>query len=290
MRRFSIKELERFSGIKAHTIRIWENRYTVLTPTRTAGNIRNYSIDEVKTLLDIGLLSRNGHKISTLVKLNTDELESRKASLLTNEAKQERSIHTLICCMFTRNIDDLDEHLDSCVDTWGIDTTIQNIIIPFLEKVDILSYKDGSPEVHFAVTSVRKKLILGIETVKNHQPGMKTALMFLPKGEHFDLVLLYMTYMIKQKGLRILYLGTNVSKDNLQQVIADKRPHYIFTYIPKGDLFHTTPLTNFLEANMPDTKLCVAEAEQVNRKFNDDQVHYFHYKDVESAITFYAIL
>ncbi len=284
MRQFSIKELERFSDIKAHTIRTWENRYAVLKPGRNSGNIRNYCLDDVRSLLNISLLTKNGFRISQLVRLKVEDMAAKIESLKDERAQQEKSINSLITCMFSNDIDEFECCLDTCVADWGIDTTIQKIIIPFLEKVDILSYKDNSTEVHFAVTAVRKKLIIGIEHIKTAPKTAKSALFFLPKGEHYDLLLLYMTYITKSKGLRILYLGTNVPKENLEQVIKDKRPDYLFTYLPAGCPFDTANFSAFLQQYLPQSQLLVAEAENIKRKISGKNVHFFFYRDIEKVL------
>lgn len=284
MRQFSIKELERFSGIKAHTIRTWENRYGVLQPKRTPGNIRNYTLDDVKVLLNIGLLTKNGFRISQLVRLKPEEIEAKIKSLKDEQAQQDKTINSLIVCMLSSDVDEFECCLDTSVDDWGIDITIQKLIIPFLEKVDILSYKDNSIEVHFAVTAVRKKLIRGIEHIKSAPKMAKSAMFFLPKGEHYDLLLLYMTYITKSKGSRILYLGTNVPKENLELVIQDKKPDYLFTYLPAGSPFDTAGFSKFLQQHLPQSQLLVAEAEKIKRRSSGKNVQFFFYRDIEKVI------
>ncbi len=282
MRQFSIKELERFSDIKAHTIRTWENRYAVLKPERNSGNIRNYTLNDVKLLLNISLLTRNGFRISQLSHLTVEETDAKIRSLKDEQAQQEMTINSLIACMFSNDIDEFENCLDTCVADWGIDATIQQIIIPFLEKVEILSYKDNSIEVHFAVTAVRKKLISGIEQVKRAPKTAKSALLFLPKGEHYDLLLLYLTYFLKKKGLRILYLGTNVSYENLEKALIEKKPDQIYTYLPSRHSYDPQGLIGFLKQNLPETSLHIAEEDEILHKNNQTNVYYFHFKTLLS--------
>ncbi|MBD0280064.1 MAG: MerR family transcriptional regulator [Bacteroidota bacterium] len=151
MKSFSIRELETFSGVKAHAIRIWEKRYAVLKPHRSNGNFRHYTLEEVMLMLDIALLTKNGFTISQVAGMEADVLRHEVYSLICREAKQTRAVNELIICMFSGNIEAFETILDGCVLCWGIDTTIQQVIIPFLEKVNLLSYSDSSSETHFAV-------------------------------------------------------------------------------------------------------------------------------------------
>src|SRR5690349_13902948 len=129
---FSIKDLERFSGIKAHTIRIWELRYNVLSPERSVGNVRHYTISDVDRILKISLLQKSGYKISVLVHLSPEEIDNNIQTLVNEECMQIRAINHLIYFMYS-DIEKFEEVLDSCVLCWGIDTTIEKVIFPFLE-------------------------------------------------------------------------------------------------------------------------------------------------------------
>lgn len=282
MRQFSIKELERFSNIKAHTIRIWENRYAVFKPQRNANNIRNYSLNDVKLLLNISLLLEDGARISQLTKLGAAEIE-RKA-MDSGKTMPLKIVHSLIVCMYSNNFYEFEHALDNCVNTFGIDTTIQKVLIPFLEKVDILSYKDSRHEVHFAVTAVRKKLITGIESIKIRPGTANVSLLFLPKGEHYDLLLLYMTYVMKGKGIPILYLGTNIPIENLQQVILEMKPANLFTYLPANFHFDIPEFANFLSRNIPKAQLFIAEPEYMVRKPTGRNTRFFYYRDIATVV------
>ena len=135
---FSIKDLEQLSGIKAHTIRIWEQRYTLLKPKRTDTNIRFYSNEELKAVLNISLLNRYGYKISHIDKMTPDEMQDKIVSLSHSDAQQERLVNELIQCMIDLDIEKFEEVLDKCIAVRGIEKAITNIVFTFLEKVGIL--------------------------------------------------------------------------------------------------------------------------------------------------------
>jgi MerR family transcriptional regulator, light-induced transcriptional regulator len=229
MKQFSINTLERLTGIKAHTIRIWEKRHQLFDPVRTQTNIRVYSLGDLRKLLNISLLVKNGARISALVRLDESEI-LKQLQGLKEELQMELAINQLLLSMYTSDVETMEDTLNSYVQCWGIDVTISSVIIPFMKKVELLCYYNNSAEVHFAVTAIRQKLILGIETTGHPQSTSCSAILFLPKGEHFDLILLYMAYLLKKNGVKVLYLGTNVSEPSLVKVALDKKPDLFYTY------------------------------------------------------------
>jgi DNA-binding transcriptional MerR regulator len=231
MRLFSIKELERISSVKAHTIRIWEKRFQLLNPVRIGNNVRCYSLADVLLLMDIDMLLRNNHKISKIALLPHEEIRFEANKIETDDGRRDRSIRNLVSFMFDNNIDDFEKELNDSVLTFGIKFTIGNIIMPFLEKVNLTSYKESTIEAHFVVTAVRKKIILGIEQIKEQKKANKSILLFLPEEEHYDLILLYQYYLMKESGFTVYYLGTNITAQNLSLASEKMAPDYLGCYI-----------------------------------------------------------
>jgi DNA-binding transcriptional MerR regulator len=254
-----ISKLAQFSGIKAHTIRIWEKRYYLQTPYRE-GNHRNYSLEQLKHFLNISLLVQNGYKISRLALLDTDSVSGKAKSLTEAEARHGFLVNQLIVSMNHSDTDSFEDTLDNCVYEWGIQTSIEEIILPFMYKVGLLSYYSNRGEVHFVVTAIRNKLILGIEKVVQAQLARKKALLFLPKDEHFDLILLYLNYQLKKAGYKVLYLGTNVSEASLKEVILEKSPEVLYTYIVPSTKTKGKSTTSFLKTEFPALELHKIEA------------------------------
>src|SRR5688572_6228935 len=137
MNAFTIKDLENLSGIKAHTIRIWEQRYDFLKPQRTETNIRYYSNEELKALLNISLLNKYGFKISHISKMEPDEIRKKILSLDDVRAVQERIVNDLVQQMVDLDIDKFEEVLNEYINAKGIEKTVTQIIFPFLEKIGI---------------------------------------------------------------------------------------------------------------------------------------------------------
>src|SRR5882757_11320840 len=135
---FTIKDLENLSGIKAHTIRIWEQRYNFLKPNRTDTNIRYYCNQELKTILNISLLNKYGYKISHINKMTGQELKTKIVSLSDRIAREERLINELIAYMIDLEIECFERILDGFILANGIDKAITRIIFPFLQRIGIL--------------------------------------------------------------------------------------------------------------------------------------------------------
>lgn len=233
MNAFTIKDLENLSGIKAHTIRIWEQRYSFLKPQRTGTNIRYYSNDELKTVLNIALLNKYGYKISHIDKMKPEELRDKIITLSNNQAQQERMINDLVQFMVDLDMDKFETMLDNYIAARGIDKTITQLVFPFLEKIGILWLTNhiNPAQEHLITNIIRQKLIVGIESVFSHFQSSKTILLFLPEGEHHELGLLYMYYLLKNKGIKILYLGANVPIKDVAFVADIKKPHCLYTHL-----------------------------------------------------------
>lgn len=233
MNAFTIKDLENLSGIKAHTIRIWEQRYTFLKPHRTTTNIRYYSNDELKTVLNIALLNKYGFKISHIEKMQPEEIYEKILSLGDTRAIQERIVNSLVQEMVDMEIERFEKIIANYIVAKGIERTVIQIIFPFLEKIGIL-WQTGhvSPaQEHLVTNIIRQKLIVGIESTISPVRLDKTFLLFLPEGEHHELGLLFMYYLLKARGARIIYLGANVPVKDAQYVIKSKKPDMVFVHL-----------------------------------------------------------
>lgn len=233
MNSFTIKDLENLSGIKAHTIRIWEQRYQFLKPNRTDTNIRLYNCDELKKVLNIALLNKYGYKISHIDKMNEQELNEKILSLTQIQAQLERIINDLIKCMVDLDIEKFEEILDKYIMARGIERTITQIIFPFLEKIGVLWLTNhiNPAQEHLVTNIVRQKLIVGIEGAGSSLKVNKSILLFLPEGEYHEVGLLFVYYLLKSRGVNVIYLGANVPLKDAEYVVNLKKPDYLFTHL-----------------------------------------------------------
>lgn len=233
MNAFTIKDLENLSGIRAHTIRIWEQRYNFLRPERTETNIRFYNNEELRTLLNVALLNKNGFKISHIDKMSEAELQQKILSLSNVQAQQERIVNQLIRHMVELDIDLFEDAVDGYIRAKGIERTISHIIFPFLERIGILwSTNHINPAQEHLVTNViRQKLIAGIETTESSLTTNKSFLLFLPENEHHELGLLFIYYLLKSRGIYVWYLGANVPLKDVEYVANVKKPDVLYMHL-----------------------------------------------------------
>jgi len=233
MIRYSINDLEKITGIKAHTIRIWEKRYNVVNPERTGTNIRFYNDEDLKKLLNISTLNKHGFKISEIVKMGTNQMCEKIIEISNTSGDYESYINNLIVSMIEIDEDKFEKVLSSAIIKMGFEKTITHIIYAFLEKVGIL-WQVGTinpAQEHFITNLIRQKLIIAIDGQENTpKVDAKTFLLFLPENELHELGLLFYTYIIKKSGHRVIYLGQSVPLKDILEVIKIRKADYIITY------------------------------------------------------------
>ena len=240
MSTYTIKDLEKISGIKAHTIRIWEQRYQFLQPQRTETNIRTYSSDELKTILNVSLLNKYGFKISHIDKMSAEQMEEKILNLNQIDAQKERVVNALIKEMVSLNMANFERQLDTYIGQKGIDKTILEIIFPFMERVGILWVTNhiNPAQEHLATNVIRQKIILGIEKLPPILQYSKRIVLFMPEGEYHEIGLLYVQYLLKQRGFYVDYLGANVPMVDLRYLSEFHKVDYLYCHL-------TSPAKNF---------------------------------------------
>lgn len=212
---YSIKQLELLSGVKAHTIRIWEQRYNLLVPKRTETNIRYYDDKQLKKLLNVSVLLNHGHKISKLSKLDQDGISSLINDKLINPVSDggiEIVINELIISMLEYNEESFDGLFSDSIMRRGFQATIVDVIYPFLIRVGFMWPINGvSPsQEHFMSNLIRHKLIIAINTLNFTPKQDDVAILFLPEEELHEMGLLMAYYMLKSMNIKVIYLGQNV--------------------------------------------------------------------------------
>lgn len=227
---YSIKELEKLSGIKAHTIRIWEKRHSLIEPHRTNTNIRYYTDSELKKILNVAVLNRHGIKISSIAKLNDQEL---REEIIRVSATSDSS-HTLIDSMVLSMID-LDEYkleamIDKSINKIGFKSTVTDVLYPFLEKIGIL-WQSGDvypAQEHFVSYLIRQKIIAATDRISNtFNPNGKKFLLLLPEGEWHEIALLFAQYLIREANHEVIYLGQSVPYSDVLAIGASKKFDFI---------------------------------------------------------------
>ena len=234
MTRYSIKELENLSGIKAHTIRIWEKRYGILKPDRTDTNIRFYSDTELKRLLNIVILNRFGIKISKIAKLTDSQMSEKVMSISADSSSAASSIENLVIAMVEMDEFKFDRIMSRYIMNEGFEDAIIKVIFPFFEQIGLL-WQTGSinpAHEHFVSNLFRQKLMVAIDNimVTDNQNADKFIL-FLPEGEYHELALLFYNYLIKKSGKLVYYLGSSIPVGDVIETGKMVNPDFLFLSI-----------------------------------------------------------
>ncbi|MBI9053903.1 MAG: MerR family transcriptional regulator [Bacteroidales bacterium] len=234
MASYSIKELEKLSGIKAHTIRIWEKRYGILKPDRTDTNIRYYCDNDLKRLLNIVILNRFGIKISKIAKFSDTEMSNKVMELSADTSSPESSIENLVIAMVELDEFKFDKILSRYIMHDGFENAVIKVIFPFFNQIGIL-WQTGSinpVHEHFVSNLFRQKLMVAIDNVNvADSKNVEKVVMFLPEGEYHELALLFYNYLVKKTGKLVYYLGSSVPFEDLKQIVSMVNPNYLFLSI-----------------------------------------------------------
>lgn len=231
---YSIKDLEHLSGIKAHTLRIWEQRYGLVSPKRTDTNIRYYDDKDLKLILNVSLLKENGFKISKIAKMTEEDLHEQVINITEQSSNFTDQIQALTLAMI-----DLDEYrFEKIISTntlqIGFERTMINIIYPFLVKIGFL-WQTGAinpAQEHFISHLIRQKIIVAIDgQVVNPNEESDKYLLFLPEGEMHELSLLFSCYIVKSRNHRVIYLGQSLPFHDLIEAYNIHKPDYIMTVV-----------------------------------------------------------
>lgn len=229
---YSIKDLERISGVKAHTIRIWEKRYGIVEPKRTDSNIRYYCDTEVKKLMNIAILLNHGYKISKLAGIDSEELSRKviEVSLVTNG--HDSQVENLVIAMIEMDEAKFEKLLNQSIMKEGFENTVFKVLYPFFEKIGVL-WQAGSinpAHEHFISNLVKQKIYVAIDSIPVPTgPDKKKFLLFLPEWDLHDLGLLVFNYILKSRGFKVVFLGPNVPEEDVYSVSDYLKPDYFLT-------------------------------------------------------------
>ena len=227
---YSIKELENLSGIKAHTIRIWEKRYSLIEPHRTNTNIRYYTDNELKKILNVAVLNRHGIKISSIAKLTDLELREEIIRVSATSDSNDTLIDSMVLSMIDLDEYKLEAMIDKSINKIGFKSTVTDVLYPFLDKVGIL-WQSGDvypAQEHFVSFLIRQKIISATDHISNiFNPNGKKFLLLLPEGEWHEIALLFAQYLIKEANHEVIYLGQSVPYSDVLAIGASKRLDFI---------------------------------------------------------------
>lgn len=234
MNHFTIKDIEHLTGIKSHTLRIWEQRYGIPHPKRTATNIRYYDDEDLKLLLNVSLLNRQGHKISHLTALSKEELEKLVLSYSSNVNDTSIQIDTMMQAMFNLDEGAFDRILSSHLMKFGLERTMLDLFFPFLKRIGVL-WQTGQVNPafeHFMSNLIRQKIIVAIDSQSSvKKDEAKKFILFLPESEIHELGLLFANYAIRARGHKTIYLGQNLPYTDLDAIVNQYNCDYIMSVL-----------------------------------------------------------
>ena len=232
MGKYSIKELESLSGIKAHTLRIWEKRFNLLNPERTDTNIRYYSDDDLRKILNVSLLTTNGVRISEVASFSDEELKNAVLEINDEDVLNRKRVNDLIMVMSEFDESRFHKLFNKYVKELGFEKAFTDVIHPYLEKVGILwlSGEIQATQEHLVTSLIRSKLIAEIEAIEFPCEAKKTALLFLPEGEFHELGLLFFNYLLRKAGVKVYYLGQSTPVSQTIDFVNSCQPDLVLTY------------------------------------------------------------
>ena len=219
---FTIKDLENFSGIKAHTIRIWEKRYNLLEPNRTESNIRYYNIPNLQKLLNVAFLNNNGLKISKIAELSESNIVVQVKELSAKMGVKEQASSSLKLAMLNFDENMFNETYNNLVVNSSFREVFKNVFIPFINEIGMLWQVNSilPAHEHFVSNLILQKILINIERVQLSKPTnlKKVFVLYLPMNELHDLGLQYLHYEILLHGYQSVYLGHSVPVSNLNDI------------------------------------------------------------------------
>lgn len=259
---FSIRDLEKLTGIKAHTIRIWEQRYGVLNPTRSDTNIRSYREKDLKMILNISLLNGAGMRISKIAALSDEEIAEKVLSISEGSTDEENLLNGLTMTMLELDEDRFEKILSHTIIKLGFERALVQVIYPFLERIGILWQTSTivPAQEHFISNLVRHKLIVAADSqITSYKENAKRCVLFLPEGELHEVGLLFANFVIRSSGHRTIYLGQTVPSSDIEVIEGIYKPDVLFTVMSyQTSAESVEPFISHLSSKFPKQKVLIA--------------------------------
>jgi DNA-binding transcriptional MerR regulator len=267
---FTIRDLSQLTRIKAHTLRIWEQRYGIMNPQRTDSNIRLYSQEDLKFLLNVSILYDYGLKISNIAKLSLEELNEKVKQLASEKSQIPSQIQNLVVSMLELDEERFEKQLNNSIMSIGLEETILSIIYPFLQHIGILWQTNtiNPAQEHFITNLIRQKLIVAIDGIPHSRlrTDAKKIMLYLPEGEFHELSLLFASYLVKLQGHRSIYLGQSLPLQDLKAVQEVHHADVVLTIITSNPCQEDVqPYLDKLKAQMPDTQFWITGFQVVSQ-------------------------
>ncbi|MBB1285665.1 MerR family transcriptional regulator [Flavisolibacter sp. BT320] len=287
MQNFSIRQIELLTGIKSHTLRIWEQRYDFFKAQRKESNMRFYTNEDLKKLLCISFLYHNGWKISKIAALSDQQIQEEADKTDINLSNYNTAIQHLLKAAIDFNEAAFVTKLNELAEIIGFEKLITDICYRYMHRVGLLwdTSKIIPAQEHFSSYIIQNRIISETEKFSASQNGDPEIVVFCPENEFHELPLLFVNYLLRKNEWRVLYLGANAGLKEVQEAAKIKGVQYLylhlitnFTGFSVDDYFET------LRKSFPD-KIILASGkgiEQSQRNFvqfhllrRDDEIYRF---------------
>lgn len=230
---YSIKDIEEITGVKAHTLRIWEKRYDIIKPERTKTNIRYYTEDHLKYILNLTLLNNNGFKISQIAEMSEDEMKKQISRLNIVDKTIEDQLDVLAIGVIDMDDNTVNFIIDKYIHEHGFEKTMDLLINPFLEKLSSFWLSGTIKSVHESFISeiLRQKTAVELQKLKQPDPKQKKIMLYLGEDERQALSITFLHYLLRSKGLNAVLVGFDLSIKDVLDAYQILEPSYIYTMI-----------------------------------------------------------
>ncbi|MFT6849950.1 MAG: DNA-binding transcriptional MerR regulator [Sphingobacteriales bacterium] len=234
MKSFSIKDIESLTGIKSHTLRVWETRYNFITPKRTETNIRYYTEEDLRKLMNVALLNQHGFKLCNLADLDDCDINKHVEEICDDCHKHDGQLQTLYMAMINFDEQAIDKVITTNIVRLGMKETMLQLVFPLMNKIGMMWQAACICPAHeYFVTNIIKQKLNVASDAQYHveNPNSKRFLLFLPEGENHELSLLFANYLLKIHGHKVLYLGQSQPIKDLESVAKTFRPDFLLSVV-----------------------------------------------------------
>lgn len=289
MGKYSIKDLERLSGIKAHTIRIWEQRYNIISPERTDTNIRTYTDEDLRKILNISLLNKHGVKISHIAEMSDAQIHEKVLSIGDTDTDFTNQVNALTIAMVEMDEERFEKIISTNTLRLGFEKTMILVLYPFLQRIGMmwLTGAINPAQEHFISNLIRQKLIVAIDgqsaSISSDAPKF---LLFCPEGELHEIPLLFSNYILRSRKFRVVYLGISLPFNNLKSVVEIHKPDYLFSiFTTQPANIETQDYISELSTSFPKQTILLSGQELSHHEYNYPK-NVVHLAGIESVLNY----
>jgi len=285
---YSIKDMESISGVKAHTIRIWEKRYGIIKPRRTESNIRYYTDEDLRHLLNVCILNKKGHRISKIAEMSREEIRQQVNSYSNINIGVDDKVDALMIFILELDSYNFSLILDQNIEQQGLEQTMVELIYPLMDKISMAWLAGSFSGVHesFVTQIIKSKIQACIEALPDKVDNSPKYMIYLAEGEKEELSLLYLHYMLKKRECKVINLGLEVSLRDVILGCNTAKPDFVFTIINREVPRQT--LQNYIDqigSNLQNSQLLLTGYQTVSQIIEwPESVTIL--KDLKSAVDF----